>query len=934
MRALFIAEDLNNNDEQIDTYIKLAKIYSLNDEYNKALKNLSEAIDIADTSKEWQMKIYHELGIVQSKHGFYSDAISNLFKSTYLAESLKNSEYKTANNKAIANIFYNLGEYDQALKYYLASIDTSSNDTIKQIELYIFIGENYLKLGKPIEALEYGLKANKSFNLFNENKKTPINYKTAAQIKILLGKIYLQLDHLQEAQEEAFKALLMSRKTDDTKLKIEANRLVGEYYKATNENKQAVYYLSNALAMAKNNRFYALESELAMALYDFYKKNKNYRQALLFLEEAFDANKKIEIIKAGLLANKINVEQQYGKTEKIFEQEVKNLTSQKRQLRKYLILISSLFVLLLILFIFFLQKLRIIRRQKNLIEKQKSIILKQYEKHKLLSFVASHTDNSIFIMNTKGKVIWINEALLKLYNTTRHKIFEEYKGDYRKLTHYDADKVFETCINERKSITYVSEIDLKTKKIWVQTTVSPIIEGNEVTKMIGIESDITELKKAEELLQKQKKDIEFKTKLLEIYNQELKQQKEAIVAQNEELQQQQEELKAHMQLLEEYNKELKRLSTIVEETDNIIFTFDVTGKFRWVNEAFTKHTGYTLEEFIEEFGDNLLNMSTKDDIAYYFYACLENKRSVKYVSKFKTKYGKEMWFQTTLTPILDKDGNIEEIVAIDADITEMKKAEQKIYNQNIEIKSTLEYASKIQQAVLPARIFINAIFEKNSIYNKPKDFVSGDFYFLHYANDYAILAVADSTGHGIPGAFMSLLGTMALRIVMTKTKFYNPNIILNMLNDELVKLLHQYEQKRETIESIDIALCVFNFKTNTLEYAGANIPLYIMRKNSKDLIRIKPNKTTIGYSFVRETFTVHSLTLNEGDRIYLASDGIADQFGGEDNKKMKRKGFVKLLKHLNNTPIDKVEDEMEDFMHRWMGNNDQVDDMLLFIVEY
>ncbi len=169
---------------------------------------------------------------------------------------------------------------------------------------------------------------------------------------------------------------------------------------------------------------------------------------------------------------------------------------------------------------------------------------------------------------------------------------------------------------------------------------------------------------------------------------------------------------------------------------------------------------------------------------------------------------------------------------------------------------------------------------------------------------------------------------------MTKTKLFNPNILLNLMNDELVKLLHQYEQKRETIESIDIALCVFNFKTNTLEYAGANIPLYIIRKNSQELLRIKPNKATIGYSIVKETFTVHSLSLNEGDRIYLSSDGIADQFGGDENKKMKRKGFVKLLKHLTQIPIENVEDEMEDFMHKWMGNNEQVDDMLLFIVEY
>jgi serine phosphatase RsbU (regulator of sigma subunit) len=207
---------------------------------------------------------------------------------------------------------------------------------------------------------------------------------------------------------------------------------------------------------------------------------------------------------------------------------------------------------------------------------------------------------------------------------------------------------------------------------------------------------------------------------------------------------------------------------------------------------------------------------------------------------------------------------------------------------------------------------------------------------MHHHNDKTLVALADSTGHGIPGAFMSLLGTMALKIVMSKINFLNPNIILKLLNSEIIKLLHQRGNRTDTLDTIDIALCVFDFQSNMLEYAGANIPLYIARKNEQNqsiISRIKPKKVSIGYDNITDSFTIHSFKLNKGDKIYLSSDGFSDQFGGEDNKKLKRCAFLEILKDMSEIQIDYQQDFLEDFLKKWMGNNEQVDDIMLFGLE-
>ncbi|MBN2892143.1 MAG: tetratricopeptide repeat protein [Bacteroidales bacterium] len=936
-RMLFISQDLSDLKLEANTNRLIGSAYHYLASYNKAIsyyeKSLSLARKTGDSSIVFENLFL--IGVVYYSSGNYSEAITSLYSALYVAEYLNNSSYKTLSYTEIAKIFFDLGFYEKASEFTnksleLISINDVNNDIAGNGITYLFCGRNYFEMKDYEKAIECYEKALQIFNYLG-------NKNFLADVFSGLGQLYTETGEYDLADEYLTKSLLVRKKLGIQADLIDSYVAFGKYFMKLNDNTLAKYYLINAykLATTLNNLKFIKES--SVALYEINKIDGNYQEALLYLEAFKNSSDSIIKQNSFIYVEKIEIEQQYKRYNDEMVQKLEYLNSSKTRLILFIAFLSVALVLIVILSIFFIRKSKIASHQKNLIEKQKQIILKQYERYKMLALVASHTNNSIFIMDVDGKVVWVNDALLNIYQTSYYEIFEINKADFKKLTSFENfDEIFNVCVENLKPYQYVIETFINGKKLWIQTEISPIIEGGVVTNLIGIETEITKIKKAEHEIEKQKKDIEYKNKLMEIYNQELKQQKEAIVTQNEELRQQQEELQAHTDLLKAYNIELQRLSVAASETDNVIYIFDLSGKLLWINNAFTKHTGYTFEDFIEANGDNILRASTFPDIAYYFFVCVEQKKSVRYISEFTTRFGKQIWVQTTLTPILEKDGQVKEIVAVDSDITDVKEAERKISSQNQEIKSSVEYAGRIQKSVLPLPVFVEAIFEKYFIFNKPRDIVSGDFYFVHYFNEKAVLALADSTGHGIPGAFMSLLGTMAFKIVMSKVQLLDPNIILKMLNNEMIKLLHQRGGKDEASDSIDVALCVFDFDKKLVEYAGANIPLYIVRPNeAEDIVvqRIKPSKVTIGYDKLSEPFTVHSFHLNKGDRIYMSSDGFSDQFGGQENKKLKRRSFMDLLRTLYPTPYYQQDEAFEMYLKEWMGPNEQVDDILVIGIE-
>jgi len=254
----------------------------------------------------------------------------------------------------------------------------------------------------------------------------------------------------------------------------------------------------------------------------------------------------------------------------------------------------------------------------------------------------------------------------------------------------------------------------------------------------------------------------------------------------------------------------------------------------------------------------------------------------------------------------------------------------KIVEQQLEINDNIQYASRIQQALFPPKDLIEQLLPEHFILNKPKDIVSGDFYWVSQNRNKTIIAVSDCTGHGISGAMMSMLGTAFLNEIVNKNDVTNSAQILEQLRERIITSLHQ--QIGYTIEDsrdgMDIAICILDILDNTLEYSGANNPIYLFRNN--ELIELRPDKMPIGiHEFFNEPFNTRTIQLEKGDTVYLFSDGYADQFGGKHHKKLKYPKFKEYLQNLNNLPYSQRREKLDSEFEIWRGENEQIDDVMV-----
>ncbi len=252
---------------------------------------------------------------------------------------------------------------------------------------------------------------------------------------------------------------------------------------------------------------------------------------------------------------------------------------------------------------------------------------------------------------------------------------------------------------------------------------------------------------------------------------------------------------------------------------------------------------------------------------------------------------------------------------------------QLISRKNKDLLDSIKYAKRIQEAILPSEMFMKALLPESFVYYAPKDIVSGDFYWLEKQEDDVLLAVVDCTGHGVPGAFMSILGYNLLNESM---RLNSPGLILNAVNKGLYKALHNKEEEKYIKDGMEISLLKINLKSNLLEFAGANTRLYIVRNN--DFIEIEGDKEPLGafYGNVEKFYSNISFQLEKGDMIYAFTDGYVDQFGGKDNKKFLSKRFKDMLLNNYNKPMPEQHKTMERTIIDWRGDNDQVDDILVF----
>ena len=277
-----------------------------------------------------------------------------------------------------------------------------------------------------------------------------------------------------------------------------------------------------------------------------------------------------------------------------------------------------------------------------------------------------------------------------------------------------------------------------------------------------------------------------------------------------------------------------------------------------------------------------------------------------------------------------------------------------IEEKNKDIVDSLNYAQRIQTALLPFREEMKSHFKDSFILFKPRDIVSGDFYWVEEYDSKVFFTVSDCTGHGVPGALMSMIGITFYNDVVKSKKITQPDRILSAVSDNIVDVLKQQEGNTQR-DGMDVSFCVLDKKTKTLHFSGANNPIYIIRKDNTEsplmiksevmdnglmpsmshedihLYEVKGSKRSVGFYTGENEFLTHQIKLQEGDAIYLFSDGYADQFGGpsltKGGKKMKYRRFKKVLLENFDQDMPHQCKELENFLYKWMKGYEQLDDI-------
>jgi serine phosphatase RsbU (regulator of sigma subunit) len=267
-------------------------------------------------------------------------------------------------------------------------------------------------------------------------------------------------------------------------------------------------------------------------------------------------------------------------------------------------------------------------------------------------------------------------------------------------------------------------------------------------------------------------------------------------------------------------------------------------------------------------------------------------------------------------------------IAIHKEKERINELKLEIESKHKEIIDSVNYAKRIQEAILPDKNLIFQHLSHSFILFKPRDIVSGDFYWFSHKNNISLIAAVDCTGHGVPGAFMSMIGNTLLNKIVNEKGITDPGQILLQLNEEVNEALKQGRQDSESRDGMDVALCCFDYNKMEMQYAGANRPLYFIK--NAELIETKASKFPIG-GMVYETpkkFTTHTFPISPFDTFYVATDGFADQFG-PNGKKVMTKKFKESLLSIQDKRMSEQRTFLDEFIEGWKSGTEQTDDILV-----
>lgn len=389
------------------------------------------------------------------------------------------------------------------------------------------------------------------------------------------------------------------------------------------------------------------------------------------------------------------------------------------------------------------------------------------------------------------------------------------------------------------------------------------------------------------------------------------------------------------------NIKLNQLSIVAREIENTVIIADKDGELEWINTSYQRNYGLDINQFKQKFGSNILKNPPSEEIALKMNTVLQDKITVQYFLSNEDVDGNERHLRTTLTPTVDSDGEIDKIILIDTDITDLIQAERQITSQRDEmqhiynqVKESIDYAQMIQAAVLPHHSKIKKFFDDYYLFYQPKDVVSGDFYFVEETEKHIYFAGADCTGHGVPGAIMSVICHNLLENAVHRG-LENTDDILRELNTQIIRKLRQSADEEEHIkDGLDIALCRLSKsdadkEKRVLQFSGAHSALYVLEND--ELRELKPDRVHLGMPLKnKDNITKQDLLISKGCEIVMFSDGFPDQKGEVTGKKYYYKPFRELIKEVSQLPSDKKTEHLSEKFARWKGAKSQADDVFVW----
>lgn len=339
--------------------------------------------------------------------------------------------------------------------------------------------------------------------------------------------------------------------------------------------------------------------------------------------------------------------------------------------------------------------------------------------------------------------------------------------------------------------------------------------------------------------------------------------------------------------------------------------------------------------------ENLENIGISNDVVLVLSQLAQkviSKKKKSFIEQTLPTIMGDRYVEINALPETNAYDQIETIIISIRDITDQKIAADSINKEHKKVKDSINYSKQIQTAIFPHLNLLKGYFREAFILNKPKDVIGGDFPWVNKTSDHIYVSAVDCTGHGVPGALMSILTYFMMDKITYRSEKYTPAKILNVLHLFVSRALNQHYSSSKSKDGADIAMCRINLGQKYMEYAGAHRPVFIARDG--ELLEIKGDRYPIGgtqYDKIRERYNNHRVELQENDIILIFSDGLQDQFGHENQNdsatKFGLKGIRKVLKENSQWKMDHLSQALEDRLKEWMGKEKQIDDILVIGVK-